>query len=71
MHGLISLYLGYAIYLVIFFRAKRRDPLYQKVTILLAIKLLILTALYFAFFDKKMSKEQRQTNIENLIINQK
>jgi hypothetical protein len=68
MHGLISLYLGYIIYLIIFFRVKKRDSLYKKVTILLGIKLLLLTAIYLVFFSDKMTKEQRQSHIENLII---
>ncbi len=67
MHGLISLYLGYIIYLVIFFRAKKRDGLYRKVTILLGIKLLLLTAIYLVFFSDKMTKEQRQQNLEQII----
>jgi hypothetical protein len=67
MHGLISLYLGYIIYLVIFFRVKKRDGLYRKVTILLGIKLLLLTAIYLVFFSNKMTKEQRQQNLEQII----
>lgn len=66
MYGLISLYLGYAIYLVIFFRSKRRDALAKKITIFLGIKLVLLTAIYLVFFSEKMTKEQRQQNLQNL-----
>lgn len=69
MYGLLSLYLGYLIYLIIFFRSsKNGNVLYKKITIFLGIKLIFLTILYFAFFSHKMSKEQRQDNLEKLII---
>ncbi len=70
MYGLISLYLGYLVYLIIFLRRKRHDILYRKITIILGVKLLILTFLYFAFFSHKMTKVERSKNIQNLIINQ-
>lgn len=71
MYGLISLYLGYAIYLVLFFRAKKRDAMSKKITIFLGIKLLILTLLYFLFFSDKMTKTERQERLQNLITNDK
>jgi len=68
MYGLLSLYLGYLIYLIIFFRSsKSGNSLYKKITIFLGIKLLFLTLLYFAFFDNKISKKERQENLEKLI----
>ncbi|MBU6141135.1 MAG: hypothetical protein KGP29_06250 [Proteobacteria bacterium] len=70
MHGLISLYLGYAIYLIIFFRLKKRTPLLKKITIFLGIKLLSLTLIYALFFSEKMTKSDRQEQVEKLIINQ-
>lgn len=70
MYGLLALYLGYIVYLVIFFRHKNPSKLYRKITILLAIKLALLTAIYLAFFDHKMTKEQRRKNIDSIIINQ-
>ena len=70
MHGLIALYLGFFLYLIIFLHFKKRDALAKKITIFFAIKLLLLTALYFGFFAKKMTKEQRQKNIENIITSQ-
>lgn len=70
MYGLISLYLAYAIYLVIFFRSKKCDLLYKKITILLATKLVILTSIYFAFFSHKMTKLERNQNIQKVILTQ-
>ena len=70
MHGLIALYFGYAIYLAIFFRCKRRDSLYRKITIVLTIKILLLTAIYLAFFKHKMTLEERQKHLQSIIINQ-
>jgi len=67
MYGLISLYLGYFIYLLFFFRSKKCDALAKKITIFLGIKLVLLTVIYFAFFSEKMTKEQRQQNLQNLI----
>lgn len=66
MYGLISLHLAYAIYLVIFFRTKKRNALYKKITILLGIKLVILTTIYFAFFSHKMTNQ----NIQKVILTQ-
>lgn len=63
MYTLIMLYSGYFIYLAIFFRCKSKDRIYKKVTIILAVKLVILTILYLMFFSDKMTKEER---IENL-----
>lgn len=71
MYGLIALYLGYAIYLIIFFRSKKTDFLSKKVTIVLGVKLLILTLLYFLFFDHKMTRDQRKENIQHVIIDKK
>jgi hypothetical protein len=71
MHGLISLYLGFLIYLVIFFRYHRRSAIARKITIVLGVKLLILTVLYFLFFAQKMTKEQRKESLEKIIINEK
>lgn len=68
MHGLIALYLGYAIYLIIYFHHKKPDFLSKKVTIFLGIKLIILTVLYFCFFNHKMTKEERTENIETIIL---
>ncbi len=68
MYGLISLYLGYLIYLIIFFRfRKRNNSLYKKITIFLGVKLLFLTILYFVFFDNKITKEERQNDLQNLV----
>jgi len=69
MYGLVSLYIGYAIYLIVFFRFKKRDFLSKKIAIVLAIKLALLTLLYFTFFNNKMTKEQRIKNLHNLITN--
>lgn len=68
MYGLICLYAGFAIYLIIFFRCKKTDFLSKKITILLGIKLTILTVLYFSFFSEKMIKEERKENFETLIF---
>ena len=68
MHGLIALYLGYIIYLVIFFRAKKRDRFYKEITVILGLKLLLLTSLYFFFFDHKMTKTERKENVKNVIL---
>jgi hypothetical protein len=68
MHGLIALYLGYAIYLVIFFRYKSRDAMARKITIFLAIKLVLLTIIYLLFFADKMSPSARQQNFEQKIF---
>jgi hypothetical protein len=67
MHGLIALYLGFFIYLIFYFRFKKKNALAKKITIFLAIKLLFLTILYLIFFSDKMTKEQRQKNIETII----
>ncbi len=68
MHGLISLYFGYFIYLFFFFRFRKRSALAQKITIFLGVKLLFLTLIYFAFFSQKVTKERRQENIKTLIL---
>lgn len=70
MYGILALYLGYIIYLVIFFRCKNRSNLYRKITIFFGIKLALLTAIYLAFFNNKMTKEERQQHIQSIIINQ-
>jgi hypothetical protein len=69
MYGLIALYLGYVIYLVVFFRFHQRSALAKKITILLGIKLLLITILYFSFFSQKITKSERQKNIESIIVN--
>jgi len=71
MHGLIALYIGYAIYLAFFFRCKKRDFLSKKITLFLALKLVILTSLYFLFFNNKMTKLERQEKLQQLIITEK
>ena len=71
MHGLIALYIGYAIYLMFFFRSKNRDFLSKKITILLGLKLVILTSIYLLFFNNKMTKLERQEKLQQLIINEK
>lgn len=71
MYGLIALYLGYLIYLVIFFRSKKRDFLSKEVTIILGVKLVVLTIVYLVFFSEKMTKVEREKNIQKIIINQK
>lgn len=68
MYGLISLYLGFVIYLIIFFRSKKRDFLSKKVTIVLALKLVLLTVIYFYFFSEKMTKVERGKNLEKVIL---
>lgn len=70
MYGIIALHIGYAIYLAIFLRHKDPSKLYRKVTILLGIKLALITAIYLAFFNHKMTREERQKNIQSVIINQ-
>ena len=67
MFTLLALYIGFAIYLIIFLRFKKTDSLARKITALLALKLAILTIIYFMFFSEKMTKEQRQKNIETII----
>lgn len=69
MHGLIALYLGYAIYLVIFFRSKEKNFLGKEITIILALKLVLLTAIYLLFFSDKMTKQDRQESVQKIIIN--
>jgi 4-amino-4-deoxy-L-arabinose transferase-like glycosyltransferase len=71
MYGLISLYLAYVIYLIIYFRSDKRDLLYKKITLILGLKLIILTSLYLAFFNQKMTKDERNNNIQNLILTEK
>lgn len=72
MYGLLALYLGYFVYLFLFFyfasNTKYIDLLYKKITIVLGIKLAILTVLYFFFFSEKMSQEERKENIQKLIL---
>lgn len=68
MYGLISLYLGYAIYLVIFFRSQKPTTFYKEVTIALGLKLIIITGLYFLFFSHNLTKIERKNNIEKLIL---
>ncbi len=67
MYGLVALYIGYFVYLLIFFRAKKRDALGKKITIFLGLKLVLLTVIYLKFFNHKITKEQRQENLQNLI----
>ena len=69
MHGLIALYFGFAIYLVIFFRSKKPSALAKKTTIFLGIKLLLISLIYFLFFSQKFTKLERQENIKSIIIN--
>lgn len=71
MYGLITLYLGYIIYLIIFFRAKKRNRFYKEITVILGLKLAFLTLLYFFFFSDKMTKLERIENIENIILTDK
>ena len=68
MYGLIALYLGYALYLIIFIRSKKRDFLSKEITFFLGLKLVALTLLYFFFFSDKMTKLEREKNIQNLIV---
>jgi len=68
MYGLLALYIGYAIYLIFYFRHKQPDSFAKKITIFFGIKLLILTLLYFFFFNNKMTKEERKINIETIIL---
>jgi uncharacterized membrane protein len=69
MYALISLYIGYAIYLWMFFRAKKHDFFSKKIAIALGIKLAILTLLYFVFFNQKLTTSQRIENLHHLITN--
>jgi len=71
MHGLIALYIGYAIYLALFFCCKKRDFLSKEITLFLALKLVILTSLYFLFFNNKMTKQERQESLQQLIVTEK
>jgi len=68
MYSLIALYIGFFIYLIFYLRFKKKDALAKKITIFLAIKLLFLTILYLIFFSDKMTKEQRQTNINTILV---
>jgi hypothetical protein len=68
MHTIITLCLGYIVYLVIFFRVKDRSFLYKEITVILGIKLVIISALYFCFFDQKMTKNQKEENVYKLIV---
>lgn len=68
MYGLLSLYLGYVIYLAIFFHYKKHDQLSKKITIFLGIKLIILTFLYFFFFSHKMTKVERMESFKTIIF---
>jgi preprotein translocase subunit SecG len=99
MQGLIALYVGFFIYLILFFRYKKKKmdcfadarndkierdcgnegaerenlnetqyKMAKKITAFLAIKLIFLTILYFAFFAQKPSKQERQKNIEKILI---
>lgn len=67
MYALIALYIGFAIYLIIFFRFRKTDNLAKKITIFLAIKLVVLTIIYLLFFSEKMTQDQRQKNIKTII----
>jgi hypothetical protein len=71
MYALIALYLGFAIYLIIFLRCKNRDFVSRKITIFLAIKLLLLTIIYLLFFSDKMSPSKRQSAFEQIIFEEK
>ena len=68
MHTIITLYLAYIIYLVIFFRSQNRSFLYKEITVILGLKLVILTSIYFLFFDHKMTKEQKQEGVYESIV---
>lgn len=69
MYSLLALYIGFAIYLIVFFRFKKTDNFARKITIFLAIKLIVLTIIYFMFFNEKMTRDERQKNIEIIITN--
>lgn len=68
MYGLIALYIGFSIYLLFFFSFKKKDKIAKKITILLAIKLIFLTGLYFIFFSNKFTKIEKQNNFEEIIF---
>lgn len=68
MYGLLALYIGYIIYLILYFRYKQHDSFAKKITFFFGIKLIILTLLYFFFFSHKMTKEERKINIETIIL---
>jgi len=68
MYALISLYIGFVIYLIIYIKHKNKNYLSRKITIFLAIKLIFLTVIYFAFFSSKMPKNDIAKNFENKII---
>ena len=76
MYSLITLYSGYAVYLIIFFRkkksikktAKKNIFLYREITIILGIKLILLTLIYFYFFSNKMPKKLIYENLNQQIL---
>ncbi len=76
MYSLITLYLGYLIYLIIFFRKKnllkksnkKISFLYQEITIILGIKLILITFIYYYFFNNKIPKNIIYENLHQQIL---
>lgn len=76
MHSLIILFLGYVIYLIIFFRKKillkknhkKISFLYQEITIILGIKLVLITIIYLYFFNNKIPKNLIYENLNQQIL---
>lgn len=68
MYALITLYFGYLVYLTLLFFYKKKDYLSKRIAILLAFKLIVLTVLYVLFFSQKMTKEERQKNLQTIIL---
>lgn len=76
MHSLITLYCGYFIYLIIYFRkkklikkhSKKNIFLYKEVTIILGIKLVLLTLIYCYFFSNKIPKKIIYENLHQQIL---
>jgi hypothetical protein len=76
MYSLITLYCGYFIYLIVFFRqkkfikknSKKNIFLYKEVTIILGIKLILLTLIYYYFFSNKIPKKVIYENLNQQIL---
>ena len=76
MYSLITLYFGYFVYLIIFFRKKKlikitnkkNFSIYREITIILGIKLILLSIIYFYFFSNKIPKKLIYENLNQQIL---
>jgi hypothetical protein len=76
MYSLITLYFGYFVYLIIFFRKKKLIQktkeksflVYREITIILGIKLILLTVIYICFFSNKIPKKVIYENLNQQIL---